>query len=1667
MIKDIQGSGGGCFFAGTQIQTAHGIKPIEILVKNSLIVGFDTYGILDFGVVSEVHKHHKSEIDPIVKAKIYFQERDVFECTDNHIIQCNDSFKAAEDVVVGDILYDTENNPLTVEKVEFEDCPDVEFVYNLTVFPQHTFIADGIRVHNGGKKKKGGPANSPVEAPNTLRSTAIVRIIELLSEGEIVGLVNGAKSIYFDDTPIQASDGSFNYDRVFVSTREGSPGQTYIPGFSAAEASFSVAQNLPIATPVNRTTSTADVDAVRVVVQLDEGLSDQDVTTGNLNGSSVSIEIDRRISGGIWEFVLADTITGKTMSAYQRNYRIQRPIGTGFWDFRVRRTTPDSDRATLRNKTSVFGYTEIIDAKLTYDETAYIALTIDAESVGNSTPTRSYDILGLKIKYPSNYNPVLRTYSGIWDGTFTIGWTDNPAWVIYDLLTNTKHGAGNYIDALTIDKWSFYEAAVYNDGLVDDGNGGTEPRFTFNAPIATSTGLWNLVQSVASVCRSVIFYGGGAIKLVQDRPSNPVKLVTNADVINGEFSYTGTGLIARHTAANITYNDGNNKYLPKTISIQDNAAISRYGYNVTNVAAYGATTEGQARRFGKWLIDSEINQTETVNFAVSFNLMDVMPGDVIKLLDNNYAGAQLAGKIKSDSANTVLYLDREVILESSTTYTVSVLGSDFETIHERTINNVAGTTDTLTFSSSIFDTIPPGNVWMLSSNKIKPRLFRIVGVQEQDKNTFGVVAIQYDPNKYARVEQGIVNPPEIFSAFSETEVGLVTNVRGAIEGFVDPVKGPIVDLHIYWDKPTNSRFALYYTVRYRFDNGAFSPPVTTDQLDFIIKDAIQGSYDVLITAYNIAGVQGQTYTYNYVFDYTGLNLLNPPIDLRLTSGVGTNFASENLDISWTPNSLNNGVNQAVGGYRINVVEASSDTFLYSEVVGRDVTSWVIPHSAIAPVRSLKVSVYTLDTLRRDSATAVTVTFNNPAPALPVSITTDDGIDRIEVLVSGNTEPDLAGLLIWLSDTSGFTPSDANLVYDNLYKDSIFLDVWAGTYYVKVAVYDTYSKQNLNISSQFKAEAIDFADVVVPDIPTGLALSSKLESQPDGSETASLRATWDAVDHATEYILQMRDVTALDIYSETIVAGTKFTWTGLKCGNTYGVKVKARNISVDSDYSSEETLVTVSDTTPPGPISNLTVTASFKNIWLTWTNPADNDLASVEIWAHTANNRASATLLATLMDDTFVHSGLATGQTRYYWLRAKDYSGNVSTWYPVSATGGLSATTSQTVTADYQDLSIVNAKIANLAVDTGKIADAAITNAKIVNATIEAAKIKDANITTAKIADLAVTFAKIADATITSAKIGDAQITTAKIDDLAVTEGKIANLSVTNGKIANLAVNAAKIANATITNAKISDATITGAKIASATIETGNIVDAAITNAKIGTAAVKSANIEDAAITAAKIADATITTAKIGSGQITSALIADANITAAKIANASITSAKIADLQVNSIKIANGSVSSTQVQTPWLGWDFSWGYNTAKTHSFDIRFWVPAAPGISAGYIKYDTSAMTHVHTNVGGIFNPLALITVRMYIVNESTGAVLADRTTYLSYTTDQAANRGINQKPWWEFTQFGGYLYTPYNSQILCRLMLTPRTAIGSFGGGVVTFSYGEYSAAISTLYK
>ena len=600
---------------------------------------------------------------------------------------------------------------------------------------------------SGGGGGGGGDSRIPYESPNDLRTKAVSRGLGVLCEGEIVGLVDGAKSIYFDDSSLEDEYGDLNFEGVNYWERLGTPDQDYIPGFPMVNSETNVNADVTNETPVMRTITNTDVDAVRVRVQLPQGLMIQR-DNGDLSPYSVQVAIDVRSSGGDWAERVNNTIEGKTTSPYERSYRIGL-TGNAPWDIRVRRVSADNESSKIRDKTAFSAFTEIIDTKLIYPDTAVMGLAIDAEKFGNSVPTVSFEIKGLKVLIPSNYDPVTREYAGIWDGTFQKAWTDNPAWCIYDLLTEDRYGLG--VD--TPDKWALYEIAQYCDELVSDGYGGTEPRFRLNCVLQTREDAYHTINSLISACLGLCFWGAGGVTFSQDKPDTPTHYANPSNVENGEFQYEGTSIRARHTAALVTWNDPDDAYKPAVEVVEHQAGISRFGFQPTDVVAIGCKYRGQAHRFGKWILDSEQNETDTVGFVGGLEFADAQPGNLVEVSDPVVLGVRMAGRIKSATA-TIIELDAPVTIEEGEGYTLTVVMPD-KTSEDATVTNMPGEVDVLTLASALSQTPDKGALWSITATNVTPRLFRILSNRETAPHKYEIAGIERDPGKFARVEQGI------------------------------------------------------------------------------------------------------------------------------------------------------------------------------------------------------------------------------------------------------------------------------------------------------------------------------------------------------------------------------------------------------------------------------------------------------------------------------------------------------------------------------------------------------------------------------------------------------------------------------------------------------------------------------------------------------------------------------------------------------------------------------------------------------------------------------------------------------------------------------------------------------------------------------------------------
>ncbi len=930
-----------------------------------------------------------------------------------------------------------------------------------------------------GSKGKGGSSHTAVEADNTLRSAAVVKVIEVISEGPIVGICGGARGILINSTPLMNADGTYNFPRVGWDYRVGLPSQDYMPGFASASAEVSVNAPLTQATPVIRTTTSVNIDAVKIAMQLPQGLTNQDVTTGDLNGSSVQFRVDVKLTAsGAWRTYNNYTITGKTTSAYEAQYRIERPEGSGLWDVRIIRSTEDPG-AAVKNQTTVARITEIIDVKLSYNDTAVIGLAIDAESVGSSIPTRSYMVKGKIVSVPTNYTEANivggavgttgTAYSGIWNGTFQQAWTQNPAWVLYDLLTHPRYGMGEFVSANDIDIYSFYDAAVYNDTLVSDGSGGLESRFTFGGNLLTQEDAGKILQLVAGSFRARLLQINGKWTVLQDRPTSPVRNISNSNVIDGQFVYKSTGLFERHTAFNVTWNNRADRYLQKISTEEDSTGIARYGYFPLDLAAFGATTEGQALRMAKWSLDTEQNQTETVSFKMGLNGFDLLPNDIFNLFDEDYTNVAGGGRIISVVGTTVV-LDKPVTLVSGSV--ISLTLADGITIQAKPIVQTSGTVSTFTVGSAFSTAALEGADYIVTTS-VAARQFKVLNLKFPSEMTVEVEALYHDPAKYSRVETGVSIPSEIFSnanAITSTVVVAPTDLTFLETAIVNPDTTITRSISTSWTASNLGSHAVGYQVRYS-RNGETSTLLDTPFTMVSIPAVTDGTYDISVIAYDGAGrLCGTALTGSYIINSATAGTLGSVTNLHTKGTSLTTWNTDDLAFNWTANAGNTVPTQ---DYLVTIKTAGSVTLHNEYVTGTSfmyTLAAMLSDALLAGVTltpSLLITVTPRDLFNR-LGSAVSATFSNAAPAAP-TLTLVAGASSVAITVSPCAEADYRGTNIYASTSTGFTPGAGNLVYSGT--SNFFLLAGATPLvplYVKAAHFDAYRTTGLSNSAEYSA-----------------------------------------------------------------------------------------------------------------------------------------------------------------------------------------------------------------------------------------------------------------------------------------------------------------------------------------------------------------------------------------------------------------------------------------------------------------------------------------------------------------------------------------------------------------------------------------------------------------------
>lgn len=668
----------------------------------------------------------------------------------------------------------------------------------------------------GGGKGGGGTSRAAVESPDSLQSVSYARVVDAISEGEIYGaFLTGLKWIKLDKTPIENADGSYNFSGVVAQWQNGTQAQPYLPGFSFVESEQQVNVEIKAAVPVIRTISDPNANVARLTLMI-PALTFQDSSTGDISGSSVQIAIDLQSNGGGYANVLNDTITGKTRSKYFRAYRVTL-TGSPPWDIRVRRITADSANSNLQNQTWLASYATIIETKLRYPNTAVIGIQLDARQF-NSVPRRSYLLRGLIIKVPTNYDPIARTYSGSWDGTFKLAYSNNPAWCWYDLVTNPRYGLGDYVGIAQVDKWKLYTIGQYCDETVPDGFGGFEPRFTCNIYLQTREEAYKVLNDLASIFRGMIYWGAGSVTATQDAPKDPVAMFSCANVIDGHFSYSGSARSQRHTVALVRWNDPASSYAQRTEYVEDQQGLNLFGYRPTDVIAVGCTSRGQAHRVGLWLLYTERLETDTVSFTAGLDAAYLRPGDIIQIQDQNRAGLRLSGRLVANPSSTSVQIDSRITIDPGKTYTLYCTLPD-GTSEAKILTNSAGTADTLTFATAFSATPLINSIWLVSASDLVPQLANVLAVAESDTTNFAVTALFHNPTKFNAVENNLSIEPQQISILTgaATQPPPPTNLNLSEQIYSDGFTARS-KISASWQAPAY-QFIKGYFVQYKIGDG--------------------------------------------------------------------------------------------------------------------------------------------------------------------------------------------------------------------------------------------------------------------------------------------------------------------------------------------------------------------------------------------------------------------------------------------------------------------------------------------------------------------------------------------------------------------------------------------------------------------------------------------------------------------------------------------------------------------------------------------------------------------------------------------------------------------------------------------------------------------------------
>ncbi|WP_449549413.1 host specificity protein J [Lelliottia amnigena] len=733
------------------------------------------------------------------------------------------------------------------------------------------------------KGRKGGSSSSrtPTEQPDDLQSVAKAKILIALGEGEFAGHLTG-KDIYLDGTALENADGSQNFSGVTWEFRPGTQAQKYIQGIPGTENEISVGAEVSSATAWTRTFTNTQLSAVRLRLKWPSLFKQED--DGDLVGYSINYAIDLQTDGGTWQTVFNTCVTGKTTSGYERSHRIDLPQAGSTWTLRLRKITADANSAKIGDVMTLQSFTEVIDAKLRYPNTALLYIEFDSSQFNGSIPQISCEPRGRVIRVPDTYDPETRTYSGTWTGTFKWAWTDNPAWIFYDLVVTDRFGLGNRLTAANIDKWTLYQVSQYCDQQVPDGKGGsgTEPRYTCNVYIQDRNDAYTVLRDFAAIFRGMTYWGDDQIVCLADMPRDIDFSYTHANVVDGKFTYSSSTTKSRYTNALVSWSDPDNAYADAMEPVFEQALVARYGFNQLELTAIGCTRQSEANRKGRWGILTN-NKDRVVTFNVGLDGNIPQPGYVIAVADRNLSGRDHGGRISGVNGRAIT-LDR---VPGGTTGDRLIVNLPSGISQSRTVHAISGKTVTVTTPFS--ETPNAEAVWLLESDELYSQQYRVVSVTDNDDGTYTIAGANHDPDKYARIDTGAIIDQRPISVIPPGNQAPPANI--VINSFSMVQQNISVEtMRVSWDQAQN---AIAYEAQWRRNDGNWVNVPRSSTTSFDVPGIYAGRYLVRVRAINAAEISSG-WSYSEEKTLTG-KVGNPPKPVGFIASENVVFG---IELNW-------------------------------------------------------------------------------------------------------------------------------------------------------------------------------------------------------------------------------------------------------------------------------------------------------------------------------------------------------------------------------------------------------------------------------------------------------------------------------------------------------------------------------------------------------------------------------------------------------------------------------------------------------------------------------------------------------------------------------------------------------------------------------------------------